>query len=78
MVIDKIDIPFVRYISEQEEKLLNDLWNVFSGPYIVSPVCRDQALYIMYCDLPKKIKRHFDVRYIKNNSDAFKIEMERS
>lgn len=78
MVVNKIDIPFVEHITEEERLNLEFLWNKYCGPYIVDPVSDDQALWIMYNELPKKCKKGFKIQFINNANDAFKIEMERS
>lgn len=78
MVINKIgDVPYVQYITEEERCNLEFLWNEYCGPYIVDPVSNDQALWIMYNELPEKCKRGFKIQFINNTNDAFKIEMER-
>lgn len=78
MIINKIgDVPYVQYITEEERCNLEFLWNEYCGPYIVDPVSDDQALWIMYNELPKKCKRGFKIQFINNAKDAFKMEMER-
>lgn len=80
IIIDNNGVIYIADYTKEESDLIEKLWKIHCGPYIVDPVKHDQALYIMFNELPYLVKQlHFPVkpRIIRNNKDMFSYYYEK-